>query len=68
MKLNFPLLSDSRGEVMKVFAVYNEERRIAKRSYFIIDKQGVVRFAKIMEKNSELLPNDEILQEISKLK
>ena len=53
---------------MKAFGVYNEERRIAKRSYFIIDKQGVVRFAKVMDKNSELLPNDEILQEIGKLK
>ena len=68
LKLNFPLLSDSRGDVMKAFGVYNEERRIAKRSYFIVDKQGVVRFAKVMDKNSELLPNDEILQEISKLK
>ena len=68
LKLNYPLLSDAPGNVMKAYGVYDETSRRAKRSYFIVDKQGVVRFAKVMPKNSELIPNHELLQEISKLK
>ena len=67
LKLNYPLLSDPRGQAMKAYGVYDEERRLARRSYFIVDKQGVIRFAKIMPKNSELISNDELLKEIAKI-
>ena len=53
---------------MKAYGVFDEDRRRANRSYFIIDKQGVIRFAKVMSKNSELISNDELLREISKIK
>lgn len=67
LKLNYPLLSDPKGDAMRSYGVYDEERRLAKRSYFIIDKQGVVRFKKVMPSNRDLLSNEELLNEIKKI-
>ncbi len=39
--------------MMQAFGVYDEPRRIAKRSYVIIDKEGIVRFLDIRPSNSE---------------
>ena len=67
--MNFPLLSDHPDlKMIKAYGVADEERRTAKRSYFIIDKQGIVRFKKIMPSNRDLLPNDELLAELKKIK
>ena len=47
--MNYPLLSDFRGQkVIKAYGVYNEKSPRARRSYFIVDKQGIIRFKKIM--------------------
>jgi peroxiredoxin (alkyl hydroperoxide reductase subunit C) len=45
----FPLLADfwPHGEVARAYGVFNEERGIANRGTFLIDKQGVVRFAEM---------------------
>lgn len=68
LKLNYPLLSDYRGQkVIKGFGVYDKKRQRAKRAYFIVDKQGVVRFKKIMSSNRNLMTNDELLAEIKKI-
>ena len=69
-KINYPLLSDRDGKVMKAFGVWDEERRLAKRSYAILDKEGVVRFISTRPSNSEkdLLPTETLLNEVKKLK
>ncbi|MFB9909114.1 peroxiredoxin [Allokutzneria oryzae] len=45
----FPLLSDfwPHGEVAKAYGVFNEGAGMAVRGTFLIDKQGVVRFAEV---------------------
>jgi len=45
----FPLLSDfwPHGEVARKYGVFNEERGIANRGTFIIDREGIVRFAEM---------------------
>ena len=45
--LNFPLLSDfwPHGEVARAYDVFNEVRGCARRSSFILDKEGVVRWS-----------------------
>jgi peroxiredoxin (alkyl hydroperoxide reductase subunit C) len=45
----FPLLADfwPHGEVARAYGVFNEERGIANRGTFLVDKQGVVRFAEM---------------------
>jgi peroxiredoxin (alkyl hydroperoxide reductase subunit C) len=45
----FPLLADfwPHGEVARAYGVLNEERGIANRGTFLIDKHGIVRFAEM---------------------
>ena len=42
--LSFPLLSDIHRTVCQAYGVHNAERNCARRSVFIVDKKGVVRF------------------------
>jgi peroxiredoxin len=69
-KLKHPLLSDRDGKVMKAFGVWDEERRLARRSYVIIDREGVVRFKSIRPTNREqdLLSTEALLAEVKKIK
>jgi len=69
LKLNFPLVSDfPDGKMTTAYGVYNAERRLAQRSYFIIDKQGVVRYKKIVGPKDPLVENDALLAEVKNLK
>jgi peroxiredoxin len=69
LKLNFPLLSDAPdGKTMQAYGVYNPDRKLAQRSYFIVDKQGIVRYIRVLKRGEELLTNDELLAELQKLK
>jgi peroxiredoxin len=68
IKLNLPLLSDfPEGKAAQSYGVYNSERRLAVRSYFIVDKQGIVRYKKVLKKGEPLLSNEELLAEAKKL-
>jgi len=68
-KINYPLLSDRDGKTMTAFGVFDPERRLAKRSYVIIDKEGVVRYLNIRPSNSEkdLLSTETLLNEVKKV-
>jgi len=52
-QLNFPLLSDFNKEVIRDYGVFNEDmiglKGIAKRSVFVLDKDGVVRHREVLE-------------------
>ncbi len=54
---------------MKAFGVLNEERRIARRSYVIIDKDGIVRYKNTRPTGAKenLLSTEELLKEIKKV-
>ena len=70
MKLNYALLSDFQGQkVMKAFGVFDEEKRLPKRAYFIIDKEGIVRFKSVRPspREQDLLSTDELLKEVKKI-
>ncbi|SHK23696.1 peroxiredoxin (alkyl hydroperoxide reductase subunit C) [Pseudonocardia thermophila] len=45
----FPLLSDfwPHGEVAKAYGVFNEKAGMAVRGTFLVDKEGIVRFAEV---------------------
>ena len=68
-KIAYPLLSDRDSKVMQAFGVYDEPRRVAKRSYVIIDKEGVVRYLDIRPSNTEkdLLSTEQLLNEVKKV-
>ena len=52
-KLTFPLLSDFNKQVIRDYGVFNEDmiglKGIAKRSVFVIDKDGVVRYREVLD-------------------
>src|SRR5471032_3559796 len=52
-KLTFPLLSDFNKTVIRDYGVFNEDmiglKGIAKRAVFVIDKDGIVRHAEVLE-------------------
>jgi alkyl hydroperoxide reductase subunit AhpC len=54
---------------MQTFGVYDEPRRVAKRSYIIVDKEGVIRYLNIRPGNTEkdLLSTEELLSEVKKV-
>ena len=63
-----PILSDyhPKGKVAIAYDVYNEEVGLPKRSAFVIDKDGVVRYSK--ESPAGSLPDvEELLAELDKL-
>lgn len=68
-KIAYPLLSDRDSKVMQAYGVYNEPSRTAKRSYIIIDKEGVIRYYDIRPSNSEkdLLTSEQLLNAVKKV-
>ena len=58
-QLNFPLLSDFNKEVSTVYGSLYEMfgynmKGVSKRSAFVIDKEGIVRYAEVLENASEI--------------
>lgn len=69
LKLNFPLVSDAPDlKTIDAYGVLVPDRRVAQRSYFIVDKQGVIRYKKILAPKEPLLSNEAMLEEVKKLK
>ena len=68
-KIAYPLLSDRDSKVIQAYGVYNEPSRTAKRSYIIIDKEGVIRYYDIRPSNSEkdLLTTEQLLNAVKKV-
>ncbi len=65
--LNFPLLSDFNKEVSRNYGSLYEEfvmglRGVSKRSAFVIDKEGTVRYAEVLD-NAGDVPNFEAIRE-----
>ena len=63
------LLSDFRRQMLPAYgALQTDEKspvfRYARRAYFIIDKTGTVKFAKVMDNPLNLLDADEVLKAV----
>jgi len=70
--LNFPLLSDFNKEVSTAFGCLYERfsygmRGVSKRSAFVVDKAGIVKYAEILDNASEIPNFEEIEKTLSKL-
>lgn len=63
------MLSDRDGKIMQAFGVYDDARRLAKRSYIIVDKEGVIKYYDIRPTNSEkdLLSTEHLLNAVKKV-
>ena len=66
LKLNFPLLSDFNREVCKTYDTLRKEG-FSDRAYFILDKNGVIRFKHIMPVPKEKLENSVLIEQLKKI-
>ena len=64
----FPLLSDywPHGAVGQAYGVFNDERGMDKRSAFLLDAQGVVRWSKVYEPGT-IPESKDLLEQLRKL-
>ena len=47
----FPLLSDIHRAVIRAYGVLDEERNVAYRSTFVIDREGVLRWGQVGDRH-----------------
>ncbi|HLG02737.1 MAG TPA: redoxin domain-containing protein [Bacteroidia bacterium] len=71
-QLNFLLLSDFNKETSKAYNSFYEQfslnhRGVSKRSAFVIDKEGIIRYAEILENASEIPDFSKIHSTLAKL-
>jgi peroxiredoxin len=66
--LPFPLLSDywPHGAIGKAYGVFNDERGMDKRSAFLVDAGGIVRFAKVYEPGT-IPESRDLLEQLRKM-
>ena len=64
----FPLLSDfwPHGAAGKAYGIFNEERGMDKRAAYVVDAQGVIRYAKVYPQGT-IPTSEELLAELRKL-
>jgi peroxiredoxin len=72
LDLNFPLLSDFNKEASAAYhTIYesfsNDMKGVSKRSAFVIDKEGIVRYAEVLDNASEIPNFDAIKQCLEEL-
>lgn len=65
-KYNFPLLSDFNKEVSQAYGAFYDEfvfdmKGVSRRAAFVVDKQGVVQYAEVLESAGDL-PNFEAIK------
>ena len=64
LKLEFPLLSDFRMDAIRKYRVKNPRRELAVRSWFIVDKNGVIRFKHVARKRGDILSTKTLIKEL----
>ena len=67
-KLQFPLLSDHDHKVARAYDSYNEASGLNKRTVFLIDKDGIVRYSNLNFKAGDKADYDRLRAELEKMK
>ena len=67
LQMKTELLSDIKRDISRAYGVLNEERFYSNRAYFLIDKEGRVRWSHVEASNGERRENSEILAAIKLL-
>ncbi|MBV9958135.1 MAG: peroxiredoxin [Acidobacteria bacterium] len=66
-KLQFPLLSDHDHKIARLYDSYMEDRGFNKRTIYLIDKDGVVRYVNLAFKAGDKADYDALRAELEKL-
>src|SRR5450759_904783 len=67
LQMKTELLSEFKRDVPRAYGVLNEDRFYSNRAYFLVDKEGRVRWSHVEANNSERRDNSEILAAIPML-
>ena len=67
LQMKTDLLSDFNRDISRAYGVLNEDRFYSNRAYFLIDKEGRVRWSHIEDNNGQRRENSEILAAIKLL-
>jgi thioredoxin-dependent peroxiredoxin len=67
LQMKTDLLSDFKRDISRAYGVLNEDRFYSNRAYFLIDKEGRVRWSHVEAKNGDRRENAEILTAIKLL-
>ena len=60
LQIKTDLLSDFKREISRAYGVLNDDRFYSNRAYFLIDREGRVRWSHVETNNSERRQNEEI--------
>jgi peroxiredoxin len=60
LQMKTELLSDFKRDISRAYGVLNDDRFYSNRAYFLIDKEGRVRWSHVETNNSERRENEEI--------
>ena len=74
--LTYPLLSDVQRSMLRAYGALNDDSTMVntaritqylrgKRAWFVVDKQGIIRYMKI-EANDFVVPSDELIEVVKK--
>jgi peroxiredoxin (alkyl hydroperoxide reductase subunit C) len=66
-RIPLEMASDFKRDVSERYGVLHPERFFSKRSYFLIDREGVIRWAHLETVPGEHRPDDELLERIRAL-
>lgn len=66
-RMPFEMLSDFKRQASRSYGVLNEDRYYSNRAYFLVDRNGVVRWAHVEDTPGVKRENRELLEEIDKL-
>ena len=61
LQMKTDLLSDFKRDISRAYGVLNEDRFYSNRAYFLIDRDGRVRWSHVETNNSERRENEELL-------
>ena len=67
-KMSHHLLSDFKRDASRAYGVLDDEKFFSKRAYFLVDKQGVLRWKHVEAELGHSRPNAELLAEIDKVR
>ena len=67
LQMKTDLLSDFKREISRAYGVLNEDRFYSNRAYFLIDRDGRLRWSHVETNNGERRENEEIFAAMSLL-
>ena len=67
LQMKTELVSDFKRDISRAYGVLNEDRFYSNRAYFLIDRDGRVRWSHVEGSNNERRENSEILDAIARL-